>query len=369
MIAQADIFGVQADSRPARADTQAARADTWTAQADAKSRKLTPDSHKPTILSLGPCNTRSMSRALRAAFAPLALATSPVCTAAPPAAPPLSDTASDTRGQQAWAAACSDSDGWDQPGPPFRIFGNSYYVGTCGIAAILITSPKGHVLIDSGTEKGADVVVANIRALGFKPTDVAVLLSSHEHYDHVGGLAKLQETTGARVFASPDAASVLLTGKDAPADPQYGMHPPMRPVARVGVIREGQKVRYNRDGLVLTPLFTPGHTPGATSWQWKSCVGQECRTIVFADSLSPVSSDEYKFSAHPGYLAAYRTSLAKLAATPCDILLTPHPSASGMREKLAKGALATPAPTSCRDYAKGIAARLDARIAKETRGG
>ena len=369
-MAQDDIFGPQGVTSPAQSVTWNAQGDVRTTQGDVESHKVTAGSLKGTKFSLGPCNTRSMSRAWRVGFAPLAFALSFGGATAPAAAPSSSDTASDTaRSQRAWVAACSDSDGWDRPGPPFRIYGNSYYVGTCGIAAILITSPKGHVLIDSGTEKGADVVVANIRALGFKPTDVAILLSSHEHFDHVGGMAKLQETTGARVFASPAAARVLLTGEDALADPQYGMHPPMRPVARVGVIREGQKVRYNRNGLVLTPLFTPGHTPGATSWQWRSCVGQDCRTIVFADSLSPVSSDAYRFSAHPGYLAAYRASLAKLAATPCDILLTPHPSASGMREKLAKGSLATPAPASCRDYAKGIADRLDARIAKEADGG
>lgn len=283
------------------------------------------------------------------------------------AAPPPAETSVDD--QRAWAAACSDQDSWDKPGPPFRIFGNSYYVGTCGIAAILITSPKGHALIDSGTEKGADVVLANIGALGFKPSDVAILLSSHEHYDHVGGMAKLQEATGARVFASPAAAKVLATGRDAREDPQFGMHPPMRPVPQVSIIREGQKVRYNRDGLVLTPLFTPGHTPGATSWQWRSCAGTQCRTIVFADSLSPVSSDSYKFGDHPRYLASYRASLAKLAAVKCDILLTPHPSASNMRSKLASGVLSAPATSSCQDYAGTIAARLDARLAKEANGG
>lgn len=268
-----------------------------------------------------------------------------------------------------WITACSDQDGWDKPGPPFHIFGNSYYVGTCGIAAILVTSPKGHILIDSGTETGAEVVLANIRALGFKPSDVAILLSSHEHYDHVGGMARLQEATGARVVASAPAARVLTTGRDAPEDPQFGMHPPMRPVARVGVIRTGQKVRYNRDGLVLTPLFTPGHTPGATSWQWRSCEGTKCRTLVFADSLSPISSDSYKFAAHPQYVKAYRAGLASLGAVKCDILLTPHPSASGMREKLLHRSLESGGGTACRTYAAAITARLDARLAKEANGG
>lgn len=283
------------------------------------------------------------------------------------AAPALSaDPADDQRG---WAGACADSDGWDKPGPPFRIFGNSYYVGTCGIAAILITSTKGHILIDSGTDKGADVVLDNIRALGFKPTDVAILLASHEHYDHVGGFAKLQEATGAKVFATPAAAQVLSTGKDAPADPQFGMHPPMRPVKQVSVIREGQKVRYNRDGLVLTPLFTPGHTPGATSWQWQSCDGKQCRMIVYADSLSPISSDSYRFSDHSDYVKAFRKGLSAIAAARCDILLTPHPSASGMRERLQRGDLTSGGVGQCRTYAQRKSADLQARLAKEAKSG
>jgi metallo-beta-lactamase class B len=91
--------------------------------------------------------------------------------------------------QTAWAAQCRDDSGWDDPGPPFKIHGNAYYVGTCGIGAILITGEQCHVLIDTGTEKGGELVAANIRALGFDPTDVEVLLLSHEHHDHAGGTA------------------------------------------------------------------------------------------------------------------------------------------------------------------------------------
>jgi metallo-beta-lactamase class B len=349
----------------AQDDISRPQEDTRTAYGDTELRKTTADSGKATFLSLGPCNTRSMSNILRAAFAPLALAFLASC-ATLPAAAPLADAGP---GQRAWAAACSDSDGWDKPGPPFRIYGETYYVGTCGIAAILISSPKGHILIDSGTEKGADVVLANIRALGFKPTDVATLLSSHEHYDHVGGLAKIQEATGAKVFASPAAAPVLTTGKDSPEDPQHGMHPPMRPVQQVSVIGEGQKVRYNRDGLFPTPIFTPGHTPGATSWQWQSCEGKTCKTIVYADSLSPISSDSYRFSDHPEYVEAFAKGLAAISAAPCDILLTPHPSASAIREKLRRGDLATGGAGQCRAYAQRKAADLQARLAKEAQRG
>src|SRR5688500_15956680 len=104
-----------------------------------------------------------------------------------------------------WAAACKDSDDWARPAPPVRIHANTYLVGTCGISVILVTGSDGHVLIDGGTEKGAEVIAANIRALGFRLEDVRFLLHSHEHLDHVGGTARLQQLTGATLVASAPA--------------------------------------------------------------------------------------------------------------------------------------------------------------------
>jgi len=268
----------------------------------------------------------------------------------------------------AWAQTCADWDEWDKPGPPFRIHGDTYYVGTCGIAAILVTSAHGHILIDAGTEAGAQVVMANIRALGFDPAHIHVLLTSHEHYDHVGGLAVLQEASGAAVHASAAALEVLRSGRDGEDDPQHGMHPAMRPVASVRPITPGEPVRVGLEALALSPVETPGHTPGALSWHWRSCDGAgACRTIVYADSLSPVSRDGYRFSDHPDYLRAYRAGIARVAALDCDILLTPHPSASGLREKLLADDLT--GGMNCRDYAASIAGRLDARLAQEASGG
>lgn len=269
-------------------------------------------------------------------------------------APPASD----------WAAQCEDWDEWDKPGPPFRIHGNSYYVGTCGIGAILITSLEGHFLIDTGTEQGAQVVLANIRALGFDPADISIILTSHEHYDHVGGLSVLRGVTQAPIYTAPAAVRVLQSGQSSEDDPQHGMHQAMSPVTGVRPIRPGQRVLLTLDVLQLTPLETPGHTPGALSWQWESCdEAGECLTIVYADSMSPVSSDSYRFSDHAEYLAAYRAGIARVAALECDILLTPHPSASDMRDKLLGDGLAS--GTSCRDYAASITERLDARLAEE----
>ncbi len=257
---------------------------------------------------------------------------------------------------------CEKWDDWDKPARPFQISANTYYVGTCGIAAILITGVGGHALIDSGTEDGADVVLANIAALGFDPADIGLLLASHEHFDHVGGMAKVQDATGGLVISSEIAIEVMLTGEDHPDDPQAGIHEPMRPIAHGVPYNDGA----GRDVLRLfeiTALPTPGHTPGAMTWSWQSCGDDVCQTIVYADSLSPVSGDEYKFSEHPEYLAAYRAGLENIAALECDILLTPHPSHSKMIERAAAGTFE--GGMTCAEYADGKLADIEARLARE----
>ena len=261
-----------------------------------------------------------------------------------------------------WAAACKDWDEWDKPAPPVRIHANTYLVGTCGISAILIAGEDGHVLIDSGTEAGAELVAENIRQLGFRLGDIKYLLTSHEHFDHVGGIARMQQLTGATLVASRAAEKVLNTGVPGVDDPQAGMHKPFR-AAQVGrVIADGGDVLLGN--IRVFAMATPGHTPGALSWRWESCDGGVCRTMVYADSLSAVSRDDYKFSEHPDYLAAYRASIAKVAASPCEILLTPHPSASAMRDRII-GEKPLFDTEGCRNYAAELSERLDERLAKE----
>jgi metallo-beta-lactamase class B len=263
---------------------------------------------------------------------------------------------------RAFARACEGKDGWDDPAPPVRIHANTYLVGTCGISAILIAGDAGHILIDAGTDKGADLIARNIRRLGFQPSEVKILLSSHEHLDHVGGMSRLRQITGARVFASAAAAPVLETGAAGRGDPQAGMHPPFAGVRVDKVITDGEPVRLG--SLQLTAVATPGHTPGALTWHWGACDGGVCRRIVYADSLSIVSRDDYRFTDHPDYVAAFRAGLGKLAALECDILLTPHPSASDMANRMAGKAPVTNT-SACRDYAAAKTKALDERLAKE----
>ena len=263
-----------------------------------------------------------------------------------------------------FAAACKDWDDWDKPAPPVRIHANTYLVGTCGISSILITGSDGDILIDGGTEKGADLIASNIRKLGARVTDVKILLHSHEHNDHVGGISKLQRMSGAQLYASAAAAKVLNTGAAGAGDPQAGMQKPFDPARVDRIIKDGDQVRLG--DLMLTAVATPGHTPGALSWHWVSCYSGICRSIVYADSLTPVSRDNYRFSDHPEYLAAYRASIAKVAALDCDILLSPHPSASHMVSRF--GDANVEDRNACRNYAADITKQLDERLAKEAAG-
>ena len=188
-----------------------------------------------------------------------------------------------------WHEACDGKTEWTDPGPPLHIFGNTYYVGTCTISAILITSPKGHVLLDGGMTGSGPSVAANIERLGFRLKDVRLIGATHEHNDHSGAIADLQQRTGAVVMAMPSAFNALETGKVEKEDPQSGL-PNAFPGATVGIILfDGQPVRAGP--IPLTAYATPGHAPGSTSWTWRSCEGRRCVQIVYADSVTAVSSD------------------------------------------------------------------------------
>ncbi len=260
-----------------------------------------------------------------------------------------------------WARTCKDWDDWDKPAPPFRVYGDTFYVGTCGITVLLVVSEHGTVLIDTGTETGVWHALNNVGRIGYDPTRIGLLLYSHEHFDHVGGMAAAQIYTMAPLLASPEAAAVFRTGKDDPRDPQAGMHDPMLPAPHVIPIEPGRPVTFGN--IAFMPVATPGHTPGALSWQWESCEQGMCKTIVYADSLSPVSSDDYRFSDHPEYLAAFRAGIERLRALDCDILLTPHPSASDMLARARTGSMV--GGMTCAQYADSKSKAIDERLTKE----
>lgn len=259
-------------------------------------------------------------------------------------------------------AACAGKNGWSDPAPPIRIFGNTFDVGTCGITVMLVQGPRGHVLIDGATAEAAPQILRNIRRLGLRPRDVRLILASHEHVDHVGGLAALQRATGAAIRLSPAATAVLRRGAVAADDPQLGVIA-APPAARTGPpVKDGETLRVGP--LRLTAHFTPGHVAGGTSWTWRACAAKRCHAIAYADSLSAVSRDGFRFADHPRRVAALRASFTTVAALPCDLLITPHPDASHLYERLAGSALLVDRG-ACAVLAKGAAAALDKRLADE----
>jgi metallo-beta-lactamase class B len=260
---------------------------------------------------------------------------------------------------------CDQKDGWTDPAPPIRLFGNVYDVGTCGIVVLLVAGEEGHVVIDSGPAEAAPLVIANIRALGLAPEDVEWIVTSHEHHDHVGGVAELQRLTGARLAASSAARRQLETGTLDPTDPQFGESEPFQAARVDRVMEDGEKLSVGQ--LELTLHATPGHAPGSTSWTWRSCGDGGCPLVAYVDSLSAVSADDYRFSDHSDYLAAFRGSLDKIGAIECDFVITPHPGASQLYERLA-GDAPLFNDSACQHQAAFWREQLGTRLAREAAG-
>ncbi len=264
-------------------------------------------------------------------------------------------------------STCAANAGWNEPAPPLHLHGDTWYVGTCGISALLVTSPEGHVLIDGATPEAGSQVLANIRTLGFDPRDVRTIVLSHEHSDHAGGLAQLQQATGAPVLARAPAVDTLRRGASDRSDAQFLLLDGFPPVADVRTIAGDELVRVGP--IALQAVATPGHTAGGTSWTWRSCQGQDCRQIVYADSLTAIADDEYRFSdeaAHPGVVARFRQTLERVGALDCDILVTPHPSASRLWARIGSDASEPLVDEgACRAYAARATTVLDQRLAGE----
>ncbi len=252
------------------------------------------------------------------------------------------------------AINCASCPGWNTAREPFRIFGNTYYVGVEGLSAVLITSDEGLILLDGGLPQSAPLIAQSIRRLGFRLQDVRLIVNSHAHYDHAGGISALQRATGATVAASAAGARALRNGQPTPDDPQFAFGPEANgfpAVREVRAVSDNEVVHAG--GLAVTGHLTPGHTAGSTTWSWRSCEGAACREMVYADSLNPVSAPGFKFSDDPTRVAEFRRSIARVAGLPCDVLVAVHP-------QFGEG-------KSCRTYAAEAATRLDGRLQEEGR--
>ncbi|HEX6098744.1 MAG TPA: subclass B3 metallo-beta-lactamase [Thermoanaerobaculia bacterium] len=227
------------------------------------------------------------------------------------------------------ALAQSDpvSRSWNQPVEPFRIIGNVYYVGASDITSFLIATPKGYIVLDGGFQETAPMILANIRKLGFQPKDVKILLNSHAHVDHAGGLAELKRVTGATLYAMRgDIPQLARGGLD---DPQFGDRFPFPPVRADRILEDGQRISLG--GTTLVAHLTPGHTRGCTTWTMRA----GGKNVVFVGSPT---APGYRLTNNPRYpdaVADFRKQFAKLKSLGCDVFLASHGNFFGLAQMIA----------------------------------
>lgn len=232
---------------------------------------------------------------------------------------------------------------WTTPTEPFKIADNLYYVGTAGIGAYLITTPQGHIVIDGAMPGGAKDIEASITKLGFAPAEVKVLLNTHAHFDHAGGLADLKRDTGAKLAASAGDKVALETGKYPGSEDVKAFD--FAPVKVDRVLKDGDTVSLG--GVVLTAHLTPGHSAGCTTWTFPVMIDGTAREALLYCSTSVAANrlaSKAKGPQYPGIVADYEKTFAKLKTMKADVFLAPHAEQFGMAEKRARLAVGAPNP-------------------------
>lgn len=221
---------------------------------------------------------------------------------------------------------------WTEPFPPFHIAGNLYYVGSKGLANYLITTPDGNILINSDLEANVPLIRASIEKLGFKFSDVKILLISHAHWDHDAGSSMIKSLTGARYMVMDADVPVVESG--GKADFQYGADPStLYPPTKVDrVLHDGDEVTLG--GTVLVAHLTPGHTKGCTTWTMKVREGGKTYDVVIVGS--PNVNAGYKLvgnALYPEIAADYERMFRVLTSLPVDIFLGAHGDYFGLAAK------------------------------------
>ncbi|MBZ5594664.1 MAG: subclass B3 metallo-beta-lactamase [Acidobacteriia bacterium] len=223
---------------------------------------------------------------------------------------------------------------WNQPVPPFRIIGNIYYVGVSGVTSFLVTTPQGHILLDGGFPETAPLIEKNIAALGFRIQDVKVLLNSHAHYDHGGGMAELKRLSGGQMIASRADAVVLESGGRVSFEGWKNSWFPAVKVDRL--IADGETVQLG--DVKLTALLTPGHTKGCTTWTMPVTDSGKTYHVVFFCSTSVPGYRLVDNPKYPQIASDYERTFARLRQIPCDVFLAPHGGFFHLNEKRARSA-------------------------------
>jgi metallo-beta-lactamase class B len=239
--------------------------------------------------------------------------------------------------------ATQNNPDWLEPFPPFAIAKNLYYVGSKGLASYLVTTPEGHVLVNSSLEESVPLIRASVEKLGFKFTDIRVLLISHAHWDHDAGSAAIKAATGAKYMVMEGDAPVVESG--GKSDFHYGKDPAtLYPPAKVDrVLHDGDLVALG--GAVLVAHLTPGHTRGCTTWVLKVPDGDKTYTAVIVGS--PNVNPGYRLvgnASYPQIAADYERTFRVLKSLPADIFLGAHGSYFDLEAKYARArqGVATP---------------------------
>ena len=227
------------------------------------------------------------------------------------------------------AQADAESRSWNQPVKPFRIIGNIYYVGASDVTSYLIVTPKGHILLDSGFVETVPQIQQNVAQLGFKLNDIKILINSHAHYDHAGGLAQLKQLTAAKLTVSEADATLLAAG--GKGDFAFGDKFTYPPAQADRLLRDGDEVELG--GVKLVAHLTPGHTKGSTTWTMKVEDGGKTYNVVFAGSTSAPGYQLANNAKYPTIADDYARTFRLLRSLPCDVFLAPHGMFFRLKEK------------------------------------
>jgi metallo-beta-lactamase class B len=230
------------------------------------------------------------------------------------------------------ATAQSRPESWNKPNVPFKVIGNIHYVGTAGLSSFLITTERGHILLDGALPESVAQIEANITALGFELGDIKYLLNSHAHFDHSGGLAKLKQDTGAQMVASEGDRSALEGGFYLGSEDREALAAP--PVKVDRVVRDGETLELG--GAVLTANLTPGHTRGCTSWSMPITEAGKTLRVLFFCSSSVAANRLVDPPQYPGIVADYEKTFARARTLQVDVFLAPHPEFFRMSDKRAR---------------------------------
>ena len=255
----------------------------------------------------------------------------------------------------------------NQPVEPFKIIGNIYYVGASDVTSFLITSPQGHILIDAGFEETVPQIKANVAKLGFKMEDIKILLINHAHYDHCGGAAEIKKLTGARLFASPQDATVLEDG--GMSDFRFGGDKPLfAPVKVDETLKDGQEIRLG--GATLKTYFTFGHTKGATSWTTDATDNGKKYKVVFASSTTTLDYSFVNNAKYPQIAEDFAKTYATLKSIKADVFLASHGQFFNLLEKaqqLRAGAKVNPFidPNGYRQFVNQMTRQFEKKLKAE----